>query len=157
MRTLILGRESIWGLATSVMNYSTSMPPWVPVVGTAETVKGLWLTKPLIPQQPHTLWSTSLRRREDQSSLDTFSQWALPLFCLYLSLFIWTLNSITLCVQLWWYRASKTLDILEALINNIFDLSEINFRVHIKTFLWPSSTIHWHQNHYFFGLPLWFL
>lgn len=37
-----------------------------------DRVKGLWLTKPLIPQQPRTLWSASLRRREDQSSPDTF-------------------------------------------------------------------------------------
>lgn len=45
-----------------------------------DRVKGLWLTKPLIPQQLCTLWSASLRGREDQSSPDTSSQWAPAFF-----------------------------------------------------------------------------
>lgn len=74
MLRLILGKESIRGLASLVMNYSTFMPPWEPVAGSVETrVKGLWLTKPLIPQQPRTLWSASLWRREDLSSPTTLS------------------------------------------------------------------------------------
>lgn len=45
-----------------------------------DRVKGLWLTKPLIPQQPRSLWSASLWRRENHSSLDTFSHWAFLLW-----------------------------------------------------------------------------
>lgn len=37
MRRLILGRGSIRGLASAVMNYSTSTLPSVPVVGTVKT------------------------------------------------------------------------------------------------------------------------
>lgn len=77
---LILGRESIWGLAWSWMIPRPCLSStWSRLCG--GRVKGLWLTKPLIPQQPCSLWSASLwgreGGREDQSCLDTCSQWAL--------------------------------------------------------------------------------
>ncbi len=116
MRCLILGRESIWGLASLVMNYSTSMPPWVPVVGSAETESRGFDWQSLWSYNSHAVYDQCLSERGKTRALLTRSPSELSLFCsfhffffLSISFFDWTLNSIHLCFLLFFSHHLTTL------------------------------------------------
>lgn len=107
MRCLILGKESSWGLASLVMNYSTSMPPWVPVVGSAETESRGFDWQSLWSHNSHALYDQRVSEGGKTRVLLTHSPSELShfySFCLFLSihlsLFVWTLNSIHRCFLL---------------------------------------------------------
>ena len=101
MRCLILGRESIWGLASLVMNYSTSMPPWVPVVGSAETESRGFDWQSLWSHNSHALYDQRLSEGGKTRALLTLSPSEFSLlYFFHLSLFVWTLNSNHLCFLL---------------------------------------------------------
>lgn len=107
MHSLILSRESITGLASLVMNYSTSMPPWVPVVGSAETESRGFDWQSLWSHNSHALYDQRFSEGGKTRALVTLSPSELSLFyffhlylSIHLAVFVWTLNFSHLCFLL---------------------------------------------------------
>lgn len=66
-------RESIWGLASLVMNYSTSMFPWVPVVSSVETESRGFDWQSLWSHNSHAVYDQRLLEGGKTRALLTFS------------------------------------------------------------------------------------